>query len=218
MTYSSRGRSLNETLIAAVFGGFLTGFIFVLCIGNYYRAKRAMERQKQRRLARLSRANGSIDQETVNDGEFDDDEMGVESTSIKNMNTAGEQQSLLGKTHTDGTRQRKREPFHTTTTQYPLVEEDLLLNENHNHNSSHYDQSPQLMSVWKQWNHEHHESSGIPSSGSKQQHPRKEMPAAFKRHPTQFIGLLAEHLTETTIHRSCCGSCKTPNRNYRIEF
>lgn len=34
--------------------GFLTGFVAVLCIGNYYRAKRAMERQRQRRLARLS--------------------------------------------------------------------------------------------------------------------------------------------------------------------
>ena len=33
---------------------FLIGFVAVLCIGNYYRAKRAMERQKQKRLARLS--------------------------------------------------------------------------------------------------------------------------------------------------------------------
>lgn len=33
---------------------FLIGFVAVLCIGNYYRAKKAMERQKQKRLARLS--------------------------------------------------------------------------------------------------------------------------------------------------------------------
>lgn len=32
----------------------MTGFVAVLCFGNYYRAKRAMERQKQRRLARLT--------------------------------------------------------------------------------------------------------------------------------------------------------------------
>lgn len=40
------------------FVGFLTGFVAVLCIGNYYRAKRAMERQRQRRIARLSGAKG----------------------------------------------------------------------------------------------------------------------------------------------------------------
>ena len=30
------------------------GFITVLCIGNYFRAKRAQERQRQRRQAKLS--------------------------------------------------------------------------------------------------------------------------------------------------------------------
>ena len=30
------------------------GFITVLCIGNYFRAKRAQERQRQRRLAKLA--------------------------------------------------------------------------------------------------------------------------------------------------------------------
>lgn len=39
---------------AVTFVGFITGFIAVLCIGNYYRAKKAMERQKQRRLAKLT--------------------------------------------------------------------------------------------------------------------------------------------------------------------
>lgn len=33
---------------------FLVGFISVLCIGNYFRAKRAQERQKQRREAKLA--------------------------------------------------------------------------------------------------------------------------------------------------------------------
>jgi hypothetical protein len=32
------------------------GFITVLCIGNYFRAKRAQERQRQRRLTKLAAA------------------------------------------------------------------------------------------------------------------------------------------------------------------
>jgi len=36
---------------------FLVGFITVLCIGNYFRAKRAQERQRQRRLAKLAATN-----------------------------------------------------------------------------------------------------------------------------------------------------------------
>ena len=44
--------------MAAVLGGFLTGFILVLCIGNYYRAKRAMERQRERRMQRLQSSSG----------------------------------------------------------------------------------------------------------------------------------------------------------------
>jgi hypothetical protein len=54
MTYRSKNRTLTEVLIAVTFVCFLMGFVAVLCIGNYYRAKRAMESQKQRRLARLS--------------------------------------------------------------------------------------------------------------------------------------------------------------------
>lgn len=77
MTYQANGRSLAEVLLAVTFAGFLTGmcgvirhwwitskcgdslthihsttpgFVTVLCIGNYYRAKRAMERQRRRRL------------------------------------------------------------------------------------------------------------------------------------------------------------------------
>lgn len=46
-------------LQAVTFVGFLTGFVVVLCIGNYFRAQRAMERQKQRRLARLSGVGGN---------------------------------------------------------------------------------------------------------------------------------------------------------------
>lgn len=32
------------------FAGFLAGFIFYLCVGNYQRAKKAVERQRKRRL------------------------------------------------------------------------------------------------------------------------------------------------------------------------
>lgn len=58
MTYASHGRSIIEVLIATIFVCFLTGFVAVLCIGNYYRAKKAMERHRQRRLARLSHGTG----------------------------------------------------------------------------------------------------------------------------------------------------------------
>jgi hypothetical protein len=51
-------RSMTEVIIAVVFVGFLTGFVTVLCIGNYYRAKIAMERQRQRRLERYTISGG----------------------------------------------------------------------------------------------------------------------------------------------------------------
>jgi hypothetical protein len=44
-------------LQAVAFVTFLVGFITVLCIGNYFRAKRAQERQRQRRLAKLAANN-----------------------------------------------------------------------------------------------------------------------------------------------------------------
>mmetsp|Transcript_17399 Transcript_17399/g.28148 ORF Transcript_17399/g.28148 Transcript_17399/m.28148 type:complete len:91 (-) Transcript_17399:344-616(-) len=59
MTYRSRGRSLIEVVLAICFVVFLVGFITVLCIGNYFRAKRAQERQRQRRLAKLAAANNA---------------------------------------------------------------------------------------------------------------------------------------------------------------
>mmetsp|Transcript_17365 Transcript_17365/g.26331 ORF Transcript_17365/g.26331 Transcript_17365/m.26331 type:complete len:91 (-) Transcript_17365:234-506(-) len=58
MTYRSRGRSLVEVILAVCFTVFLVGFITVLCIGNYFRAKRAQDRQRQRRLAKLSEQGG----------------------------------------------------------------------------------------------------------------------------------------------------------------
>ena len=68
------------------FVGFLTGFVAVLCIGNYYRAKRAMERQKQKRIARLSgnAGNGIIGAESPGGG------------SSASSNISDEQQRLLG--------------------------------------------------------------------------------------------------------------------------
>ena len=46
-------------LQAVCFVCFLVGFITVLCIGNYFRAKRAQERQRQRRLAKLASSNNN---------------------------------------------------------------------------------------------------------------------------------------------------------------
>mmetsp|Transcript_1620 Transcript_1620/g.4440 ORF Transcript_1620/g.4440 Transcript_1620/m.4440 type:complete len:92 (+) Transcript_1620:456-731(+) len=59
MTYRSKGRHIVELIIAICFCAFLVGFITILCIGNYFRAKRAQERQRQRRLAKLAAANNN---------------------------------------------------------------------------------------------------------------------------------------------------------------
>mmetsp|Transcript_16299 Transcript_16299/g.21440 ORF Transcript_16299/g.21440 Transcript_16299/m.21440 type:complete len:99 (-) Transcript_16299:270-566(-) len=59
MTYRSRGRSVFEVVLAICFVTFLVGFITVLCIGNYFRAKRAQERQRQRRLQKVGQEAGS---------------------------------------------------------------------------------------------------------------------------------------------------------------
>eukprot|EP00980_Cylindrotheca_fusiformis_P000164 scaffold26_cov117-Cylindrotheca_fusiformis.AAC.5 len=59
MTYRSRGRPLWEVVLAICFVVFLVGFITVLCIGNYFRAKRAQERQRQRRLSKLAGQSGN---------------------------------------------------------------------------------------------------------------------------------------------------------------
>lgn len=67
MTNVSHGRSIVEVLIATIFVCFLTGFVAVLCIGNYYRAKKAMERHRQRRLARLSHGAGGNVESMVGD-------------------------------------------------------------------------------------------------------------------------------------------------------
>ena len=50
MTYASRGRSLIEILLATTLVCFLVGFVCVLCWGNWFRARQAQERQRQRRL------------------------------------------------------------------------------------------------------------------------------------------------------------------------
>ena len=103
--YQSRGRPLTEVVVAVTFLGFLTGFVAVLCIGNYYRAKRAMEKQKQRRLARLT-------------GNAGNGVMGVESPGSYDSTASShdEQQHLL----TGGMRQHE-------TRRRNFDQEDLLL-------------------------------------------------------------------------------------------
>jgi hypothetical protein len=56
-------------LQAVAFVTFLVGFITVLCIGNYFRAKRAQERQRQRRLAKLAASNNGGYGADVHDGQ-----------------------------------------------------------------------------------------------------------------------------------------------------
>ncbi|KAL3780592.1 hypothetical protein ACHAW5_006410 [Stephanodiscus triporus] len=58
MTYQSRGRTVFEVVLRCRHWAFLVGFITVLCIGNYFRAKRAQERQKQRREAKMAATVG----------------------------------------------------------------------------------------------------------------------------------------------------------------
>jgi hypothetical protein len=59
---------------AVCFVIFLVGFIAVLCIGNYFRAKRAQERQRQRRLAKLAgTSNASVAPGSVVPGMYPND-------------------------------------------------------------------------------------------------------------------------------------------------
>lgn len=79
---------MAEVILAAIFVGFLIGFVAVLCIGNYFRAKRAMERQRQRRLAHLDSPRSNY------------------SSSGASSTNGGEQQMLMARQQTDGRRKR----------------------------------------------------------------------------------------------------------------
>ena len=99
MSYQSRGRSITEVLLAAVLLGFLSGFVCVLCVGNYFRAKRAMERQRQRRLARFSNGgNGYVDSPRSH-----------HSAATSGGSSGDEQQLLLTKTPDPRELQRRRQ-------------------------------------------------------------------------------------------------------------
>jgi hypothetical protein len=56
---------------AAVFIGFMVGFVCFLCVGNYKRALRALERQRQRRLSRLGGAAGESPKSSTTSGSVD---------------------------------------------------------------------------------------------------------------------------------------------------
>lgn len=92
--------------MAVTFVGFLTGFVAVLCIGNYFRAKRAQERQRQQRLARLAGSSGLIDS--------------PRSLYSGSQSTEGEHQHLLS----GGIRGERRRTAHVSE------EDDLLLQVN----------------------------------------------------------------------------------------
>jgi hypothetical protein len=101
MTYKSRDRTLTEVLIAVVFVCFFVGFVSVLCIGNYYRAKRAMERQRQRRLARLS---GNAGNGVVGLGGTDSPKSTISGASSAN---SAEHRKLLGSSNKISHRQTR---------------------------------------------------------------------------------------------------------------
>ncbi|KAL7571989.1 hypothetical protein ACA910_001646 [Epithemia clementina (nom. ined.)] len=134
MTYSSRGRSLTETMIAAIFGGFLTGFICVLCIGNYYRAKRAMERQRERRMLRQhqkqQQQHGNTNHGRGGGG------LAVSSPSEDLLDSPGRSSYVMNVNHLEtdhllpnsNNEARQRRPGGGYAAS---IEEDLLLNEDH---------------------------------------------------------------------------------------
>ena len=101
MTYKSRDRTLTEVIIAVVFVCFFVGFVTVLCIGNYYRAKRAMERQRQRRLARLS---GNAGNGVVGLGGTDSPRSTISGASSAN---SAEHRKLLGSSNAMSHRQTR---------------------------------------------------------------------------------------------------------------
>jgi hypothetical protein len=65
--------------------GFLVGFVLVLCIGNYFRAKRAQERQRERRLERIAAQADKVDDSTH--------------ISTTNINDNGSMTSALSEQH-----------------------------------------------------------------------------------------------------------------------
>jgi len=100
---------MAEVIIATGFVSFLIGFVTVLCVGNYYRAKKAMERQRQKRLARLSgnAGNGVVG--------ADDSPRSDQSTTSSHFHD--EQQNLLMGSRANGGPARRR----------PNGDEDALL-------------------------------------------------------------------------------------------
>ena len=144
MTYSSRGRTLTEVILAVVFVGFLTGFVAVLCIGNYFRAKRAMERQRQRRLAKMTTTNNHM-AATFVEGPFDthhhhhtddDDNADIATASPRSSNGSTVDEHLYLLSSNNNNRPRPQLPRRR-----PPVEGDLLQwNEDNYH---HHDGQPQ---------------------------------------------------------------------------
>lgn len=104
-----------EIVVAVTFVGFLVGFIAVLCVGNYFRAKKAMERQRQRRLARLVQQNSNTMSEmSPNHAHF------TSQNSVGSSVYSDEQQSLLGGGGGGGPRHRGQ-PSRGGSNQLPAV-------------------------------------------------------------------------------------------------
>lgn len=63
---SKRYQKQTKQKKAICFVAFLVGFITVLCIGNYFRAKRAQDRQRQRRDAKQQHNAAQLDSSRSN--------------------------------------------------------------------------------------------------------------------------------------------------------
>jgi len=94
------------------------GFVCVLFIGNYYRAKKASEKQKQRRIARLFSNGGTATANGVL----------VDSPKSKSSSTSGS--SAL---HNDDTMETERQHL----LKKPSQQQQQQRRRNHNHNNNH---------------------------------------------------------------------------------
>ena len=130
MTYSSRGRTMTELILAVIFIGFLTGFVAVMCIGNYVRAKRAMERQRQRRLAHRLGQGGDESDFYVDGNEEYTASPRSNPSSASGGSSVDEHMHLLAGRPSNGRRQRIPElPRRRVAVEEQQMMGDLLLSE-----------------------------------------------------------------------------------------
>jgi NAD(P)H-hydrate repair Nnr-like enzyme with NAD(P)H-hydrate dehydratase domain len=121
--YLSRGRSAQEIMVVVLGVGFLVGFVVALCYQNYARAKRAMERQRQRRLAKLlSQQPPTSSGHVMLVGGHAENTGGSPTKSTSSAGSSGGEQQYLLSSVAQTNRQRRANP--------PELVHDLLLQPN----------------------------------------------------------------------------------------